>query len=118
MGFLQTYKAVTLFTPKHFTIIDFGCYLAAQSYYFEDYKEYIGVDVVKLKRFTPQNATHIVSDIESFINEHAHEFDLDQTLAICSYVPDRKATKLVRETFPNTICFYPSHADSVEDVII
>lgn len=44
LGFEDVYKAVTLFTSRNKTIIDIGCAYAFQSWYFRDYKRYIGVD--------------------------------------------------------------------------
>ena len=32
LGFTDIYKHLSLIIPKHFVIIDFGCYLAAQSF--------------------------------------------------------------------------------------
>ena len=110
LGFVDVYKSLSELIPKHYIIIDFGCYLAAQSYFFSEHERYIGVDVVDMRRFTPQNATHYVSSIQDFIaNEVPKLFCKHNKLmycAICSYVPDFKATELVRETFPNVFCYY------------
>lgn len=38
-----------------------------------------------------------------------HQFDLDETFAICSYVPDDEAQELVRKTFKNLFVYYPSN---------
>lgn len=108
LGFLDVYKAASMFIPKHKTIIDFGCYLSAQAYFFSDYKKYIGVDVVDLKRFTPENAEHYVCSIQNFILDHPEFANDDNVFAICSYVPDREAKNLVRNTYKNCLVYYPA----------
>lgn len=111
LGFIDVYKPLSELIPKEKTIIDFGCYLAAQSYFFAKHKCYIGVDVVDMKRFTPPNAVHYISSIQNFIaNEVPKLFQKHgegHYCAICSYVPDFKATELVRQTFSNVFCYYP-----------
>lgn len=44
LGFENVYKSATLFVPREKVIIDFGCAYAFQSWYFRDYRKYIGVD--------------------------------------------------------------------------
>ena len=115
LGFIDVYKSLSELIPKNHIIIDFGCYLAAQSYFFSEHERYIGVDVVNMQRFSPANATHYVSSIQDFIaNEVPVLFEEHNELkycAICSYVPDFKATELVRRTFPNAFCYYPCGID-------
>ena len=93
LGFVDVYKNLSRIIPKGSIVIDFGCYLAAQSYFFARHKMYIGVDVVSMRRFTPPNSVHYTMSIQNF--------------AICSYVPDFQATEMVRKTFPNVFCYYP-----------
>ena len=107
LGFLEVYNAAAQFVPKHKTIIDFGCYLAAQAYFFSDYHKYIGVDVVDMKRFTPGNAEHFVCTIQDFIKDHPELVNDDNVFAICSYVPDRKAQDIVRSSFKGCLVYYP-----------
>ena len=112
LGFVNVYEPLSNLIPEHKIVIDFGCYLAAQSYFFQEHKAYIGVDCVNMKRFAPENAIHFEMSIQDFIANELpdllEEHDIDDFCAICSYVPDREATKLVRETFPNVFCYYPS----------
>ena len=111
LGFVNIYKPVSEFVPKNKIIIDFGCYIAAQSYLFKEHKAYIGVDTTELLRFTPKNAQHFVGTIQDFINNKAKELLLKFSnldfFAICSYVPDFEATEMVRKTFQNVLCYYP-----------
>ena len=110
MGFTRVYKSLLNIVPKHYTIIDLGCCYAPQCYYFKDYKAYIGVDVEDEERFATENTTHYEMSIQKFIKEVLPELHLNlkECFAICSYVPDDKATELARRTFPNILVYYPS----------
>lgn len=112
LGFVNVYEPLSNLIPEHKIVVDFGCYLAAQSYFFSEHKAYIGVDSVNMKRFAPENAIHFEMSIQDFIANELpgllEEHDIGDFCAICSYVNDREATKLVRETFPNVFCYYPS----------
>ena len=110
MGFTKVYKSLLPIIPKHFTIIDLGCCYAPQSYYFKDYKTYIGVDTLEEERFGTENTIHYRMSIQEFIKMELPMLGLDlkQCFAICSYVPDDEATKLAREKFPNILVYYPS----------
>lgn len=112
LGFVNVYEPLSDLIPEHKIVIDFGCYLAAQSYFFSEHKAYIGVDSVSMKRFAPENAIHFEMSIQDFIAKELpgllEEHDIGEFCAICSYVNDFEATKLVRETFPNVFCYYPS----------
>lgn len=111
LGFVDVYKSLSELIPKDRIVIDFGCYLAAQSYFFSEHERYIGVDFVGMRRFSPANSTHYVTSIQDFIANEVpklfKEHDELKYCAICSYVPDFKATELVRNTFPNVFCYYP-----------
>lgn len=111
MGFLNVYKPLSEIIPEEITVIDFGCNLAAQSYFFSKHKKYIGVDVVDMERFTPSNAEHYVCTIQDFLDNELPKLCTNKTnldfFAICSYVPDFRSTQIVREKFPNVFCYYP-----------
>lgn len=111
LGFVDVYKNLSRIIPKGSIVIDFGCYLAAQSYFFARHKMYIGVDVVSMRRFTPPNSVHYTMSIQNFIQIEVpklfEEYDELKLFAICSYVPDFQATEMVRKTFPNVFCYYP-----------
>lgn len=110
LGFTDAYHALSLVVPKDCTIVDLGCYMAFQAHYFKDHARYIGVDVCKLQRYSPPNATHYFSSIQDFV-EHilpTLNLDLESTFAICNHVPDSEAVSLVRNTFPNLFCYYPA----------
>lgn len=106
-GFIGEYEALSKIIPQHFTVIDFGCNLAAQSWFFRNHKRYIGVDTIGMKRFRCQNTTHTVMSIQKWIDVYADR-QPESTFAICNYVPDDAAVKRVREYFPRLFCFYPA----------
>ena len=108
LGFTEVYRSLSKIIPKHFTVIDFGCYLAAQCYCFGNHKKYVGVDIVDMERFSLQNTEHYVMSIQKFIKEHGNEYKKETTFAICSYVPDEDAVKMVRENYRNVFVYYPA----------
>jgi len=108
--FEEIYKSVTTFVPKSFTIIDLGCAYATQSWYFRDYKRYIGVDISGNDDSVIHtvNSTYYFMSIQEFVeNLSSLELDLNMVYAICSYVPDEQARELVRNTFKNCLVYYP-----------
>lgn len=111
LGFENVYKAATLFVPQSKVIIDCGCAYAFQSWYFKDYKKYIGIDngVCVSDVLRTENSEFYFRSIQSFIKNvfPQLEYSLDEVFAICSYVPDENARKLVRETFPYCLVYYP-----------
>lgn len=111
LGFLDVYRPLADLIPKDKIVIDFGCYLAAQAYYFKDHKKYIGVDVLDMYRFTPPNAEHYIGSIQDYIKKEFHpkgRLDNLDYFAICSYVPDDDAMELVSRTFINAYIYYPN----------
>lgn len=127
LGFEDVYKAVTLFVPKDRIIIDFGCGYAFQSWYFKDYRKYIGVDVSPVGKdvldiLETGNSEFYHMRIQDFIRNHVRKDrygfcdiklenmecqTVENVFAICSYVPDTEAQRLVRETFPHCLVYYP-----------
>lgn len=97
--FEHVYVPVSKIVPKHFTIVDLGCYQAAQAYLFAKHKAYIGVDMydkvydgkgyLPPLRFRPRNSRHYVMSIEEFFEKVVDKLklDLDETYFIMSYVP-------------------------------
>lgn len=111
MGFLDIYKPLSILIPKEYIVIDFGCNLAAQCFFFAGHKKYIGVDSCDLKRFHADNTEHHFKSIQDYIKNDFPKLQGDNLryCAICSYVPDFEATELVRRTFQNVFCFYPAN---------
>lgn len=112
LGFEEVYKAVTLFVPKNKVIIDLGCAYAFQSWYFKDYKKYIGVDcgVKSEDVFRTDNSEFYRMTIQDFCRKSFPKlgYSLDDVFAICSYVPDDDARNLARIHFPHCLVYYPT----------
>lgn len=109
IGFTDIYKALSTIIPKHFTVIDLGCCYNPQCYYFIEHKEYIAVDISDCIKWEAPNCRIFTMSIEEFIKTHLRDFFLEETFAICSYVPEWGADngKLVREAFKNVFVYYP-----------
>lgn len=112
LGFEEIYKAATLFVPKNKVVIDFGCAYAFQSWYFRDYKKYIGVDcgVKPEDVLKTDNSEFFFMTIQDFYRKSFPRlgYSLDDVFAICSYVPDDNARTLVRMCFPHCLIYYPT----------
>lgn len=122
LGFIEVYEALSLIIPKHFVVVDLGCGYNAQSFCFKDHKQVIAVDLpdtwYKTVRFKSDNCKLVISTIEQFIKDWKDNLDMDETFAICSYVPPWHGDniKMVREAFKNVFTFYPSNKKQSEAI--
>lgn len=117
LGFTDTYAKLSKIIPKHFTIIDLGCAYNPQCFYFTKHKKYVAVDESDCAKFQAPNCVIYQKKIESFIAENLHEYNLEETFAICNYVPLREEThELVRRSFKNLYMYYP-HNDEEQGII-
>lgn len=111
LGFEDVYRDVLNFVSRDKTIIDLGCGYAAQSYYFQDHREYIGVDACgdNDSVIHTENSEFYFMSIQDFIKDvfPVSGIDPKDVFAVCSYVPDATARKLVMETFPYCRVYYP-----------
>lgn len=116
LGFTDIYYHLSQIIPKHFTVVDLGCAYNAQCFYFTDHKKYIAVDVTMNEVFKSDNCILVNRSIQAFIKFNNGRLNLDETFAICSYVPPwyNDNTKLVRETFKNCFVYYPCGGDDVK----
>lgn len=112
LGFEKVYKAVTMFVPKNKVIIDCGCCYAFQSWYFRDYRKYIGIDryICENDVLETENSEFYFMSIQDFIKDifPTLGYDLDDVFAVCSYVPDDNAMEMVRNFFPHCLVYYPT----------
>ena len=109
LGMLDEYEVARKHFSKDHIIIDLGCYLAAQAYMFDNYAGYVGVDIVDMIRFTPDNAIHYVMGIEDFIEKELHKYEGKKIAAICSYVPTLlELNEKIWNTFKTCYMVYPS----------
>lgn len=108
LGFVKIYKNLSEIIPKHFTVIDFGCAYNPQSYLFTDHKRFIAVDEdPNTIPFKAQGTEFVNTSIDDFLTNRLHEFDLDETFTICSYVPDEEAAKKYSLMLQESICILP-----------
>jgi hypothetical protein len=112
LGFTSTYKLLSRMIPLHFTVIDFGCNHACQSFYFNRHKKYIGVDwgiPVEHRLITP-NSEHFMADGREFLNSTQGNDLLSKSFpifAISNYVPSEDLNLLIRARFKDLYVFYP-----------
>jgi hypothetical protein len=112
LGFTEIYENLAAIIPRHFTVIDLGCAYNPQCFYFQKHKAFISVDESDCDKFITPNCTVFVMSIADFIEKHIDEYDLDETFAICSYVPvESEEMQLVKSTFKNLFAFYPSEKE-------
>lgn len=110
MGFTDIYKSLSEIIPAHFTVVDLGCAYNPQCFYFLKHKKYISVDAWEgTERFKSPNCEIFEMSIEEFIKAHVGSLDLEETFAICSYVPPWGGDnmKMVRDAFINVFTYYP-----------
>ena len=114
LGFINVYKYLSEIIPIHFTVIDLGCAYNPQCFYFTKHKKYIAVDSMDIIRFCSDNCELVSKTIEDYIKSDIGELNIDETFAICSYVPPWGGDniKMVRESFKNVFTFYP-HGEQI-----
>lgn len=115
--FDDAYSVISELLPKHMTIVDLGCYQAAQCYFFKDFEAYIGVDNYDLNykskeytpplRFAAYNTEHYVMSIQDFMNRYEWTYGMDaDTYFIMSAVPNM-AYEVLEGNCENYFWWYP-----------
>ena len=113
LGFIDIYYNLSQIIDKNYTVIDFGCGYNAQSFYFMEYKKYIGIDYwPDLVRFKAPGTEFHNMDINYYITNNINKFDINGTFAICSYVPNLDYD-LIKHTFKNMFIFYPTAPNNI-----
>ena len=127
-GFLcfeENYVPIANNVPKEFTVVDIGCYMAAQSYLFKEFERYYGVDPFDLpfnddyiapERFAISNGTHFCLSGKQFLDSFLSSLDLDKTYFICSAVPNFKETDYIFDSVKNCAIFYPGKEPMVKGI--
>lgn len=111
-----TYYMLSKMIPKDWTVIDFGCAYNPQSYLFQNHARHIAIEPPQndsefhFEFFKAPNTELMFMTGQDFIEIELPRLalDLNKTFAICNYVPSNDCCKMVRETFKNLFCFYPS----------
>ena len=106
-GFEDNYFVISEKVPNDYAIIDFGCNMAPQSYLYKNHVAYIGVDTIKLDRFSTDNTIHYTMTIQEFFKKEFDKYKDKSIYAICNYVPDNEARELVFNNCENCLVYYP-----------
>lgn len=110
LGFTQIYKNLSEIIPKHFTVIDFGCGYNPQCFLFQEHKRFIAVNPDMGKVFKTSTCELYNMTTGEYIEKHLHEHNIEETFAICAYVPPwygEDSIELVRHNFKNVFTYYP-----------
>ena len=130
LGFEDEYFLVGKYIPLNYTIVDLGCYQAAQCYIFKNHKAYYGIDCydkddynydfhyIAPKRFKVENTTHYSETIDEFIQNHLSQFDLDTTYFIMNAVPEKQGANKnkIFDLVKNIFIAYPSDKLKVKGI--
>ena len=117
LGFLNTYEAVSRFVTTNMVVIDFGCYMAAQAYFFHNHRAYIGVDFYELgefshlERFETPNSIMLIQSIQEAVRILPSKY-----YAVCSAVNDASARKIISRKYPNHCIRYPNLPDDIAGI--
>ena len=126
MGFTENYLAVAENVPENYTIVDLGCYMAAQCYLFRNHRQYIGVDMydcvlqpdyIPPLRFMNKNVIHHVMTIENFLYEYFPMYNRPDVYWVISAVPHMEPiAKLLSEEVDNFAYFFPGKESVVKGI--
>lgn len=127
LGFEENYHVLAELLPKHFTVVDMGCYQAAQCYLFQDFKAYVGVDIFDNRlrqhgyrppeRFAVKNTTHFICTIQDFLLNYKKRFDPETTYYIASAVPDFIGTDMMLKQVKNGAVVYPGEMPKTKGIL-
>lgn len=123
------YRAVADNVPKDFTVLDLGCYMAAQAYLFTEHRLYVGVDnsefiafnhdwYVPPPRFSTKNSVHYTMSITDFLDwcSNAAFLDPERTYVVASYVPGFYDAGFLGGRYPNHAIIYPGHPECINGI--
>lgn len=122
--FDECYRAVSELLPHSFTVVDLGCYQAAQCYYFTDFGKYIGVDcydqaykgtMIPPLRFSTSNTEHHVETIQKYLGSTT--WDNSKTYFIMSAVPNKECKYLMGRYADNYLWWYPGEKPEAKGVM-
>lgn len=114
------YLDISRYVPKNMVVLDLGCggcggAYATHSWLFQNHVRYIGVDCwgCAKTRLDTGNSEFFRMDIQSFLRDVFPDLGLDlkDVFAICVYVPDDEALRMVAETFPYCRVLLPGSVD-------
>ncbi len=112
LGFTDTYKHLAEIIPRHWAVVDIGCNLGFQGWYFRSHARYIGVEPEpESKHLEMKNGTYLSMTAAEFIKEQKELCERPDVFAICNCVPpwyELGWQEQMRATFKNLFVFYPS----------
>lgn len=116
VGFIDIYRHLSNIIPRNRVIVDIGCAYAFQAYYFRNHRFYVGIDPTpKEDRFQIPNSIHHELLVQSSAYLMGLNYGVNCTeplFAICSYCPDNRATKAMKEAFRDCFSFYPQQTEA------
>ena len=117
--FEDAYRIAAGIANKDTVILDFGCAYAPQSYYFTHCAKYIGIDLPfgNDVRFSPKNAAFYLMSGQQFIENILPRIEHNKynTIAICSWCPDRELQEMVKGFRNHIVCYGNEFDASFED---
>lgn len=117
LGFIDTYYHLSRIISDEYTIVDLGCAFAPQSYFFRNFRKYIGVDIA-CETFFRQNESdgncsfYGRTGITEFLHDIFPTLGIEpcKCFAIMNFVPDFEGVYKgeAKKVFPNMYSFYPT----------
>lgn len=110
-----SYYHISRMLDKDEIIIDIGCGYNAQSYFFKDFKRYIGVNPepvdgrFKFDQFQAPGTEFYGMSGQEFIKNVFPTLGInpDEVFCMCAWVPNDEVKRMVAETFPHHYIYYP-----------
>lgn len=118
LGFMKEYFYLSKIIPEDRVIYDLGCGYGFQAAFFENHKNYIGIDIgTQMTLFTKNSSYLMGSSIEKFCENVSIR---DPHFAIMNYVPDMsgKIKTKVKEKFKDLFIFYPQEKFHSERIVL
>ena len=116
VGFIDKYRHLYNIIPRNRVIVEIGCAYAFQDYYFRNHRFYVGIDPTpKEDRFQTPNSIHHELLVQSSAYLMGLNYGVNCTeplFAICSYCPDNRAAKAMKEAFRDCFSFYPQQTEA------
>ena len=110
--FVDQYYGLSLAIPKEYIVLDLGCYAAAQAYFFQSHRKYIGVDWYEGERFKFKNGINLQKDIKEVIDKWGDKpFFTKNAFVICNYTSNflgKEYEEKMKIKFCNIFNFYPT----------
>ena len=110
----DTYELLAKIIPKNRVVYDFGAAYGFQAWWFRHHRRYLAIDPFdnpftgETVHFRTDNSIWLKMTVQEFFKKFTIEED---SFAICNYVPDEEAQRLVRENCHNVFNNYVTGGD-------